>query len=367
VVAPGHASGGDEPSAPCPASRTARTAGTEEPHVTALAHALWFTEVRPPYDVGFATAPWSLAVAFLAVLAAAGWRWGARFLPRPELAVLRPIGRLGPWIPRLLGIHAGVSLLALAARLEFLVPTLDLPVTWWGLGLGILEGIVGVWLIAGWRVRPAAWLLVAAGPLGMLGYGVVPILERADLLAIGLFLALLPPDDARPGGRIAVDPERVRGALFALRLLTGGTLILLAYTEKLARPELSLAFLDRYPAFNLLQLLGGTIGLEVGDLAFIRFAAGVEILFGLLLISGALPQLTVLAAGIPFKATLFFLGATELIGHLPIYGAMLALLVYGSRDDTAPVCSWLPRLDGAMRTLPARDRGPLRGSSAGAR
>jgi hypothetical protein len=55
-----------------------------------------------------------------------------------------------------------------------------------------------------------------------------------------------------------VDPERVRGALFALRLLTGGTLILLAYTEKLARPELSLAFLDRYPAFNLLQLLGGT-------------------------------------------------------------------------------------------------------------
>jgi hypothetical protein len=367
VVAPGHASGGDEPSAPCPASRTARIAGTEELHVSALAHALWFTEVRPPFDVGFATAPWSLAVAFLAVLAAVGWRWGARFLPRPELAVLRPIGRLGPWIPRLLGIHAGVSLLALAARLEFLVPTLALPATWWGLGLGILEGIVGVWLIAGWRVRPAAWLLVAAGPLGMLGYGVIPILERADLLAIGLFLALLPPDDARPGGRIVVDPERVRGALFALRLLTGGTLILLAYTEKLARPELSLAFLDRYPAFNLLQLLGGTIGIEVGDLAFIRFAAGVEILFGLLLISGALPQLTVVAAGIPFNATLFFLGATELIGHLPIYGAMLALLVYGSRDDTAPVCSWLPRPDGAMRTLPARGSGSLRGSSAVAR
>jgi hypothetical protein len=114
-----------------------------------------------PVRRGFATAPWSLAVAFAAVVVAVGWRWAARFLPRPELAVLRPIGRLGPWIPRLLGIHAGVSLLALAARLEFLVPTLALPVTWWGLGLGILEGIVGVWLIAGWRVRPAAWLLVA--------------------------------------------------------------------------------------------------------------------------------------------------------------------------------------------------------------
>lgn len=89
-------------------------------------------------------------------------------------------------------------------------------------------------------------------------------------------------------GALVVDPERVRGALFALRLLTGGT-----------------------------------VGLEVGDVAFVRFAAGVEILFGLLLISGALPQLTVLAAGIPFNATLFFLGATELIGH-PLRGSSAA-------------------------------------------
>jgi hypothetical protein len=220
--------------------------------------------------------------------------------------------------------------------------------------LGVLEGLVGVWLITGWKMRIAAWLLVLAGPLGMLSYGVVPILERADLLAVGLFLALLPPDDAQVGGRITVDPERVRVALFGLRLLTGLALIILAFTEKLARPELSLEFLDRYPAFNVLQLAGGLVGFEVSDLVFIQVAAGIEILFGLLLISGALPQLVVIAAGIPFNATLFFLGATELIGHLPIYGAMLALLVYGSRADTAAVCSWLPRLDGRMRTLAAR-------------
>jgi hypothetical protein len=328
--------------------------------VTLLAHALWFTDVRPDYDWSFATQPASLLAAGAAVVIAVAWRWAATRLPRPELAILRPVGRLGPWIPRLLAIHAGVSLLALAALQEFLVPTLALPDTWWGIALGILEGIVGVWLITGWKVRIAAWLLVAAGPLGMLGYGVVPILERADLLAIGLFLALLPPDDRQPGGRITIDPERVRVALFWLRLLTGIALILLAYTEKLARPELSLDFLDRYPAFNILQVVGGWVGVEVGDLAFVQFAAGVEILFGLLLISGALPQLTVLAAGIPFNATLFFLGATELIGHLPIYGAMLAVLVYGSRDDTAPVCSWLPRPDGTMRTLPSRGAEPAR-------
>jgi hypothetical protein len=75
----------------------------------------------------------------------------------------------------------------------------------------------------------------------------------------------------------------------------------------------------------------------VSDLTFIRLAGTIELLFGLLIISGALPQLAVIAAGIPFNATLFFLGTEELIGHLPIYGAMLALLVYGSSERYAPV------------------------------
>lgn len=327
-------------------------------HEVPLAHALWFTETSPPFDAAFPFETLSLLALAGAIVGAVLWRIVARWFPRPELGFLGVVGALGPWIPRLLGIHAGVSLLALASRLEFFVPTFQLPDTWWGVALGVLEGIVGVWLISGWKVRPAAALLVLAGPLGMFGIGVVPILERADLLGIGLFLVLLPPDDARPGGRVVVDPERVRSALLALRVLVGGTLILLAYTEKLARPELSLEFLDRYPAFNILQLVGDQVGLQVSDLVFIQFAAGVEILFGLLLISGALPQLVVIAAGIPFNATLFFLGATELIGHLPIYGVMLALLVYGSRPDTAPVCSWFPRLDGRMHTMPSRAPAP---------
>lgn len=303
-----------------------------------VAHALWFTEVLPPYDWAFARQPSSLAAPAAALAIAVLWRLAATRIRSPELRVLSVLGRLGPYVPRLLAIHAGVSLLAQASRSEFLVPALELPPTWWGIGLGILEGLVGVWLITGWRVRTAAWLLVIAGPLGMLGYGVVPILERADLLGIGLFLALLPPDDDAPGAAVHVDPQVVRLALLGLRVLVGTALIVLAYTEKLARPALSLEFLDSYPAFNVLHLVGAPIS----DLQFVQFAAGVEILFGLLLISGALPQLTVLAAGIPFNATLFFLGATELIGHLPIYGAMLALLVYGSRTDTAAACSWLP-------------------------
>ncbi|MDQ3766040.1 MAG: hypothetical protein M3346_01680 [Actinomycetota bacterium] len=52
-------------------------------------------------------------------------------------------------------------------------------------------------------------------------------------------------------------------------------------------------------------------------------------------------------AGIPFNATLFYFGSSELIGHLPVYGAMLALLVYGSDPATAPL---VPKLSLDERT-----------------
>jgi hypothetical protein len=302
-----------------------------------LPHESWFTAERPPYDWGFAAQPASLAVIAAAVLGAVVWRLVARRLPTPELGFLRPLGRLAPYVPRLLAIHAGVSLLAQAARGTYLAPALDLPDAWYGSAIAIAEGILGVWLIAGFRIRLGAVALVLAGPIGMVMYGVVPILERIDLLGIALFLVVLPPGDD-PAGRAAVGEERVRMGLFGLRALVGTALVVLAFTEKLARPALAVAFLDRYPAFNILR----AAGLEVSNEAFVRIAGGVELLFGLLIISGALPQVAVIVAGIPFNATLFFLGAEELIGHLPLYGAMLALLVYGSHPILARAAPWFP-------------------------
>jgi hypothetical protein len=303
-----------------------------------LGHEAWFTSARPPYDWSFAFAAATLWLIGASVAVALGWRSLASRLPRPELPLLRPLRALTPWVPRLLAIHGGVSLLAQASRGTYLAPSLVLPSNAFGTALAIVEGVVGVWLITGLRVRAAAWLLVAAGSLGMVGYGIVPILERVDLLGVALFLAIVPPDTA--AGAIRAPVDDVRRAVLVLRVLVGASLVVLAFTEKLARPGLALAFLDRFPAFNVLR----TMGLEVTDLTFIRIAGAVELLFGLLILSGAMPQLTVLLAGIPFNATLFFLGSSELIGHLPLYGAMLALLVYGSDPQFSPVVSWLPGL-----------------------
>jgi hypothetical protein len=297
-----------------------------------LGHESWFTNARPPYDWGFAIEPMTLLGIVLAVAIAVAWRIVGGRLRRPELPFLEPLGRLSPWVPRLLAIHAGVSLLALATRHDYYVPSFHLASTPFGAAVAIAEGALGVWLITGVRVRPAAMAVVIGGPLGMLFYGVVPILERVDLLGVALFLVLLPPGPDRMGAA-STDPDLVARATFALRALVGGALILLAFTEKLIDPQLALAFLDKFPAFNLAK----TLGFGVPDLTFIRIAGAFELLFGLLIVSGRLPQLVVIVAGIPFNATLFFLGTSELIGHLPIYGAMLALIVYGSSRELAQV------------------------------
>jgi len=162
-------------------------------------------------------------------------------------------------------------------------------------------------------------------------------LFRSDLLGVAVFLVLLEPGRDRFGAA-STEPARVARATFALRAFVGGALILLAFTEKLIDPQLALAFLDKFPAFNLAK----TLGFHMNDLTFIRVAGAIELLFGLLIVSGRLPQLVVIVAGIPFNATLFFLGSAELIGHLPIYGAMLALLVYGSSPELARVVDVLP-------------------------
>jgi hypothetical protein len=327
----------------------------DEEHVmyTTSAHATWFTEGAPAIDLSAVARPWTIIAIVGAVATASLWRRVAASLRSPELRVLQRVGRLGPWVPRLLAAHVGLSLLAMAWRGAYLAPSIAVPADRWGYLLLALEALVGAWFLLGIRVRPAASLLVAAGPLGMLAFGVLPILERLDLLGIALFLAVLPPTDAHPAGSVHLDLRRLRPALFGMRLLVGSALIVVAFTEKLARPGMTLQFLAEHPMFNVARL----VGLPVSDELFVQLAGGVEILLGLLLISGALPQIAVLIAAGPFTATLPFLGSEELIGHLPIYGVLLALLILGSRPDTASACAWLPRL-GRPSTRPTPGTGP---------
>jgi len=307
--------------------------------MTLLAHELWFVDGVPAKDWSFL---WEgrtllmLAGALALALLVAGVGRLRPGLDQPWLA------RLAPWMPFAVRLHLGIALGGLLSGGYYLAPAMELgkdPVGWL---LGLVVAVSAILLLVGWHTRLGAWLLIAAGPLGMLEFGFEAILHRVDILGLAVFLVLAGP------GRWSADHELGQArepvtvdlgrAVWALKLAVGSALIAVAVSEKLANPDLARRFTDEQGVdFNV----GRALGLPLADTEFIRLAGGIEVLFGLLIISGALPQAIVLIAGVPFNLTLYFFGTNELLGHLPVYGAMLVLLVYGSDPVLRPFCSRL--------------------------
>ena len=300
-------------------------------------HERWFVESRSGGDWSFFLSPLPLVLTAAVIAVTLVWRMVALRVDRPELSVLQPLGRLVPWIPRLLGIHLGVALLALAATGAFITPSNDHLEGAGGSALLLVEAGLGVWLVTGINLRPAAGFVLALGPALALVAGATALGECANLAAVAAFLLVVPPGRDAHG---AVHPSRaqLRLALLLLRLGVGAALIVLAFSEKLTNPAMAIDTLERYPELDVFSL----VGLHLSPETFVAVAGAVELLFGLLVISGAFPQVAVLVAMVPFNATLLLFGQTEMVGHLPVYGVFLALLVYGSSLETAWAVRWLP-------------------------
>lgn len=302
------------------------------------AHETWFVDHPDRYPLHLAdlARPWVLAGLAVAVAVTLAWREAARHLPVPELPVLSPLGRYAGWAPRLLAIHLGASLLLLASQRTVLDPGIAVPHGWSGTLLLVPEVAAALLLLAGRWVASAAVGVVAAGPVLLALSGPQALLSCLVLLGIAGFLIVVPPEPSL-GGRADLSTSRLRVAVLILRVGAAGTLITLAVVEKLANPAMAHAMLVQKPVLDLLSPLG------VSTDAFALVAGCVEVLFGLLVLSGALPQVVALVAAVPFSLTLLVFGGTELIGHLPVYGVLLTLLLLGSRRATSLEVSRLQR------------------------
>lgn len=318
-----------------------------------LAHATWFEESTPPYDWDFASEPATLALLALALVATAALRMAARWFGGVDVAWL---ARMAPFMPFAIRMHLAVSLVGMLSFGWYLSPNMQLDRDPTGVLLGLVVALAAIGMATGWHARRAAMLLILAGPLGLLEFGIVNVVQRLDLLGLAVFVLVLGPGrwsaDFELGRAGDSDGLQVARGVWALRIATGIALIIVAFVEKLANPELAQRFLDGHPRLNLVNALD----LPISELDFIRTAGAVEVLFGLLLISGAVPQLLVVVIGVPFNATLFYLGAAELVGHLPVYGAMLMLLVYGSHPQLRPLVplAW-PSATRVRRAEPGRE------------
>jgi hypothetical protein len=298
-----------------------------------LAHETWFTD-HTDVDWSFAGETATLLLLAAALVVTVSVRLASRLWNGADVPFL---ARLAPWMPFAVRIHLAVTLVGMVSMGAFLSPAMDLPTNAFGIALGVLMVIVAIGMVTGFRAREAAWLLVALGPLGMLEFGVVPVLARLDVLGLAVFVIVCGAGawsaEVEMGrDRYPQAPDFAKG-VWVLKVAAGTALIVVAFQEKLADPAMALAFLAEHPEFNVAESI---FGLNMSDLEFTRVAGALEVTFGLLVISGAMPQVCVIAAGIPFNATLWFFGTEELVGHLPVYATMLVLLVFGSDPVLRP-------------------------------
>jgi hypothetical protein len=294
-----------------------------------FAHAKWFIDSSQHHqtDWGFFFDAYTLAVLAPAVVVAGLWYVVGPRLRRGWLPVLAPIGRLAPWTPRLLAGGLGLALVTLAVTGRLLGPGTVAESVPGGLGLTLAQGAVGAWLVLGRRLKAAAGVLGLLCLASAVLAGPMIVLESGQVVGLALYLGLAraPVGSGKPARLIGTSS----GAR-ALGVALGVSLVVVAFTEKLGSPGVTAALLDSYPSLDVPGALG------VGEANLIRLVGAAEVLLGLLLVTGAAPELVALAAGLPFLATVPVFGVTELVGHIPIYVALFALAVDAVAAVAAP-------------------------------
>src|SRR5438552_18538769 len=114
-------------------------------------------------------------------------------------------------------------------------------------------------------------------------------------------------------------------AVPVLRVSLGIELTVDAFTEKLWNIPMGLAFLSEHH-FNFFPYIGLP---NIDDTKFLLIAGTIELIVGLMLIAGTYVRLIIVLTLIPFNLTLPFLWWRELVGHLPTYGFLALLLLWG--------------------------------------
>lgn len=294
------------------------------------AHVRWFVdEERYPPEWGRLLGLPTLYVLLLSAALLGGLlllrRIAGPHFPNPSF-----LAHMEPSATALLAVHTGISLIYFASQVELFVPSLELERNLLGWLLVMLQVVVAFTLITGLLDRAGALLLVVVWVLGLLAFSPWAILDQALFVGIGVALFVLgrtipPPAIA---ARLLPLGEYERQSVSALRVLAGVSFLWVGFTEKLLAPDAGVAFLAEYPRFNVMrEFLGWGWWM---DERFVIAAGVVEAAAGLLLISGVMTRVVILILLAPFNLTVAFLPPIELLGHLPIFGIMYVLLLYGS-------------------------------------
>lgn len=291
--------------------------------VFAEAHVKWFTEG------GLSAEPYKLTdlpvLAWIATTIGivAIFYWLEKKLPHPHEA----ISKVKKTVLTIADFGIGISFLLFSYYGFIFAPNLiaegDV-----GNMLLIAQAIIGLGFLLGVYTRIAALGLIALYTWTSVHFGAHELVDALEILGFGFYGLVT----GHPRWTLVrSDPlKRLTSRLQEysvpiLRIFIGANLIALGFTEKILRPDLGLEFLQTY-AWNFTHLTS----FPISDHWFV-FSAGMgEIIFGILFILGLATRTVTLLLAAFLITTLWLLGPTELIGHLPHFSLAFVLLILGS-------------------------------------
>lgn len=307
---------------------------------TAAAHERWVRHalLRPFDRTLFDTLCWANALTALGIAVSILWlAQHSRDAPRPVMRARQWLSALSPWSPTVLRICYGLTLVLFALRGLYLAPDLRAVATPESRLLVGAEAVAGSLLLAGCWTRAAALLSLFVyawalwrrpfEPYEGRAIAFLDVLSYAEVVGIGLYLLV-----AR-SGRLGLDHwrashvelGRARDLALALqRVALGVTLVLLGLVKFLI-PELFMGVVQNYPAVfhEPFEQLFGASEEEV-----VFGASALEITLGLYLICGLYPRVASFLLGTVFVTTAI-LFREEVLGHLPLVGMVLVLVLEG--------------------------------------
>ncbi|MCX6747716.1 MAG: DoxX family membrane protein [Candidatus Nomurabacteria bacterium] len=184
-----------------------------------------------------------------------------------------------------------------------------------------MQVLIGAMFLFNFRPRIASMLLMALCVALGIWSGPITFAENLLLLSVAFYFFIK---------NSPTDSKTFRLNKYAVEILRVGTgicLIVLAFTEKLAYPELSLVFLQAHP-WNFMQPFFPNFT----DSLFVLSVGASELIFGIMFIMGYLTRVTTifLTVFLLSSATAMFLSVGDWEpGHVVIYAAAFLFLAFG--------------------------------------
>lgn len=299
------------------------------PLALASAHVKWFVDTEAIIETSHNATPFyyfnSMEViiwAIISTLTVLVFSIIDRYLPEPKKLFAYAV-RHEKGIDRVVSVVLGLFLVTTSVIWKVvLMPEFPVTDAYSNL-LQVVQFIAGLMFILGISVRSAS--VIVLGLCVALGFkvGVLEVFENLILVSLAFYFII------RHSPQNSYLKSLDKHAIEIVRIGTGIALIIMAFSEKLAYPELGLAFLDVHDWNFMQNILGLT---WYTDKLFVLSTGFAEMIFGIVFILGYVTRMNTLLITCFFAASVITMALQFNqweVEDLVVYSAAVLFLFYG--------------------------------------